>query len=75
MPTEIPPSSEPQHKGSLARSLFGWTLIAAGVAGCLLPIIPGIPLLLAGAAVLGDHHPAVKHVKGWIAKRASKPVN
>jgi hypothetical protein len=42
------------------RSLGGYVLLIIGVAGCLLPIIPGFPFLLAGAAVLGWDHWAVR---------------
>ena len=35
-----------------ARKAGGWGLLVAGVAGCILPVIPGIPLLLAGLLIL-----------------------
>ena len=35
-----------------ARKAGGWGLLVAGVAGCILPVIPGIPLLLAGLIIL-----------------------
>jgi hypothetical protein len=35
----------------------GFTLIGVGILGCFLPIIPGIPLMLAGAAIVGMEHP------------------
>jgi uncharacterized membrane protein YbaN (DUF454 family) len=43
-----------------ARLILGVTLLAAGVLGMILPIIPGIPLLLAGVALLGTNHPWVR---------------
>lgn len=30
----------------------GWLLLGLGIAGCVLPIIPGIPLALAGLLIL-----------------------
>lgn len=42
------------------RRILGMTLIAAGVVGMLLPILPGIPLLLAGVALVGSDHPWVR---------------
>ena len=38
----------------------GIVLIIAGVLGTLLPVIPGIPLLIAGAALLGAEHPLIR---------------
>jgi uncharacterized membrane protein YbaN (DUF454 family) len=34
----------------------GWALLVAGVAGLFLPILPGIPLLLAALIILSRHH-------------------
>ena len=50
------------------RNVSGIVLIAAGLAGLLLPIIPGVPLLLAGAALLGPHHKIVRHGREWLRK-------
>jgi hypothetical protein len=36
--------------GRWARLIGGWLLIAVGLAGFVLPVIPGIPLLLGGLA-------------------------
>jgi uncharacterized protein YqgC (DUF456 family) len=41
---------------STLRIAGAWTLIVIGVAGCVLPIIPGIPILAAGVAMLGKDH-------------------
>ena len=30
----------------------GWALLAIGIAGCVLPVIPGIPFSLAGLIIL-----------------------
>jgi hypothetical protein len=48
------------HKLKLAA---GFTLIFIGILGCFLPIIPGIPLMLAGAAVVGMEHPWIQPFK------------
>lgn len=39
-------------RSNWARKAGGWFLITAGFAGCVLPVIPGIPLLLAGLIIL-----------------------
>ncbi|MGA9768625.1 MAG: hypothetical protein WBV94_06275 [Blastocatellia bacterium] len=38
----------------------GCTLIFIGLLGMVLPIIPGIPILVAGVAILGTDHPIVR---------------
>ena len=48
------------HKLKLAA---GFTLIFIGILGCFLPIIPGIPLMLAGAAIVGMEHPWIHPFK------------
>ena len=38
----------------------GCTLIFVGLLGMILPIIPGIPILVAGVAILGTDHPIIR---------------
>jgi len=38
----------------------GIALLIVGVAGLVLPLIPGVPLLIAGAAILGPRHPIIR---------------
>ena len=47
------------------RSIGGVLLVVMGLLGLVFPVIPGVPLLLAGAAVLGPQHPLVRPVVGW----------
>jgi uncharacterized protein len=49
-----------------ARKFAGYSLLVLGAAGCLLPLIPGIPLILGGAALLGRDHPVVRR---WLPQR------
>jgi uncharacterized protein YqgC (DUF456 family) len=39
-------------RNSRARRAVGWALLAVGIAGCILPVIPGILLALAGLVIL-----------------------
>jgi len=52
--------------GSLAA---GWLLLIAGLAGFVLPVIPGIPLLLAGLGLLAYEYVwarrLLERVKAW----------
>lgn len=54
------------------RHICGWALIVAGVMGLVLPVIPGLPLLIAGAALLGPDHPLVRTWKARIARWRNK---
>jgi uncharacterized protein YqgC (DUF456 family) len=51
------------------REISGLVLVAVGIAGCLLPIIPGIPLIVAGAAILGTDHALVRRSRAWLEKK------
>jgi uncharacterized membrane protein YbaN (DUF454 family) len=55
-----------------ARTVFGYALLVVGIAGVLLPIIPGTPFLIAAVAVLGADHPVIrpwkKRVNRWLKK-------
>lgn len=54
------------------RNLCGMVLIVLGLIAMPLPILPGIPLVLAGAAMLGHNHPVVRPFADWIRKRRAK---
>jgi uncharacterized membrane protein YbaN (DUF454 family) len=45
-------SEVPPERSRWMRVISGWVLLSAGIAGCVLPVIPGIPLALAGLLVL-----------------------
>lgn len=53
------------------RTALGYVLLVAGVAGVLLPIIPGTPFLIAAVAVLGSDHPVIRPWK----ERANRWMN
>jgi uncharacterized protein len=59
--------------GGTIRVGVGFALIAAGLLGLLLPVVPGIPLLIAGVAMVGVDHPWIRPVmarfRGWRARR------
>jgi uncharacterized protein len=57
----------------LLRTVAGVMLITIGMVGILLPIIPGIPLMLAGVATMGRDHPWLRplmaRLDGWRSRR------
>jgi uncharacterized protein YqgC (DUF456 family) len=50
------------------RHVGGIALLIAGLLGLLLPLVPGIPLIAAGVAMLGADHPLVRRGKDWWSK-------
>jgi uncharacterized membrane protein YbaN (DUF454 family) len=59
----------------LLRTVAGLLLISVGMLGLVLPLIPGIPLLLAGVATMGRDHPLLRPVfarlHAWRQRRAN----
>jgi hypothetical protein len=51
------------------RAIGGVSLIVVGLLGLVLPIIPGVPLLLAGVAILGQDHPLIRPALAWLRRR------
>jgi uncharacterized membrane protein YbaN (DUF454 family) len=71
-----------QPSGSLWRTAAGWVLLMLGVAGLILPVLPGTPLLIAGLVMLSADHGwarnCLRRVKLWIRKlrrHPPKPAN
>ena len=50
------------------RNLLGTSLIVAGVIAMPVPLIPGIPLIAAGIAVLGKDHPIARFFRRQMAR-------
>jgi uncharacterized membrane protein YbaN (DUF454 family) len=53
------------------RSLAGIALLVLGVAGTILPLMPGVPFLIAGTALLGSDHPMSRAIAGGIRRLRS----
>ena len=56
------------HK-HLTHLVVGWVLIVCGIAGVLLPIVPGAPLLLAGVFILFSDCERLRQVTGTFRTR------
>jgi len=52
------------RRSGWVRKASGWALLVAGIAGCVLPVIPGIPLLLAGLLILAQDYLWAKSALG-----------
>jgi uncharacterized membrane protein YbaN (DUF454 family) len=66
-----------QPSGSLFRTAGGWVLLILGVAGLVLPFLPGTPLLIAGLVMLSAEHRWARNcllrVKLWMRKLRRYP--
>ena len=47
----------------------GWLCILAGAAGLVLPLVPGIPLLITGIVLLSRHHHWARRLLARVRKR------
>lgn len=57
------------HQSSLWLKLVGWLCIAVGLLGIVLPIIPGIPLLIVGLVTLSTQHRWARALLLWAKRR------
>lgn len=51
------------------RKIWGIVLIVAGLILMPVPILPGIPVVLAGIALLDKENRLIRAVRGWLEKR------
>jgi uncharacterized protein YqgC (DUF456 family) len=58
-----------RHKSSLWLKIVGWTGIVVGLTGLILPIIPGIPILIAGLVTLSTQHRWARALLLWAKRR------
>ncbi|MDR3735721.1 MAG: PGPGW domain-containing protein [Acidobacteriaceae bacterium] len=57
------------YNPSLWRKTVGWSCLVVGALGLVLPIIPGIPLLVIGLAALSTQHRWARALFAWAKKR------
>jgi uncharacterized protein YqgC (DUF456 family) len=50
----------------------GWALVILGLAGLLLPVAPGVPLLIAGLALLAVDYPWARRWLDWVKARVAR---
>lgn len=56
-------------KGPKFRRITGIVLIVVGLILMPVPIVPGIPVVLVGLAMLGSDHPLLRSIKTWAHNR------
>jgi uncharacterized protein YqgC (DUF456 family) len=53
----------------ILRKVAGVVLIVMGVVLIPVPILPGIPLVIAGLALVGTDHPLLRKSWNWLQNR------
>ncbi|HEY3453954.1 MAG TPA: hypothetical protein VGK64_05080 [Bryobacteraceae bacterium] len=52
----------------MGKRIAAYLCLTAGLAGLALPLLPGIPLLIIGMALLGPNHPIRRTMARWIPR-------
>jgi uncharacterized membrane protein YbaN (DUF454 family) len=50
------------------RTTVGMFLILVGLLGLLVPVMPGIPFLIAGVAMVGIEHPLLRPFRRFLGR-------
>ncbi len=56
----------------LLRTFCGWICLTAGIVGLVLPVLPGVPLLLAGLILLSSNYRWARQCVHWLKERSRK---
>jgi uncharacterized membrane protein YbaN (DUF454 family) len=65
-------ATKSEKAGPLWRTVAGWLCVLAGVVGLVLPVIPGIPLLVAGLIVLSTRYRWASVCLKWLKRQMKK---
>jgi uncharacterized protein len=57
------------------REIAGFSLLAVGAIGIVVPVIPGIPLLLAGSLLLAPKYPRIRRAMEYIRRKVAEARN
>jgi uncharacterized protein len=61
-----------RRPGSLWGTVVGWACICVGVLGLVLPVIPGIPLLIAGLFILSARYVWASSCLKWVQRQVKR---
>ena len=57
---------------SVWRLIVGWAVIGFGLLGIVLPIIPGIPLIIGGLVLLSTQYPWAHKLMVWMKRKFAR---
>jgi uncharacterized protein YqgC (DUF456 family) len=55
--------------GETSRNVCGIALIIVGLVAIPVPVIPGVPLIAAGVALVGADHPMIRSCRTWLREK------
>lgn len=58
-----------RRRSSIWRKIAGWFCVLIGVAGMLLPLLPGLPFLFLGLFLLAPQYRWARDLSRWIKRR------
>ena len=58
----------------IMRQTGGYACVAVGAAGCVLPILPGIPLMLLGLGLLAVDSPRAARLRDRLKAHANRQI-
>jgi uncharacterized membrane protein YbaN (DUF454 family) len=64
--------TNPKKPATLWRTALGWVCVGVGVLGIVLPVIPGLPFLIAGLVVLSTRYRWAADCLQWVKRQARK---
>ena len=64
--------TNPEKPGTPWRTAAGWVLVGLGALGIVLPVIPGLPLLIVGLVVLSARYRWASDCLQWVRQQARK---
>ena len=53
----------------IVRQIIGWMLIALGLVGLLIPVLPQLPFLIAGVLLLAPYIRIFRRASAWLHRR------
>ena len=52
--------------------VVGSILVAVGILGIALPVLPGLPFLIAGLVILSNYFPGIRRLLRWAREKARR---
>ena len=56
------------------RPILGWSLVVLGIAGWILPIVPGWPFLIPGLVILAEQYHWAHRLLNWVKRKAGRRI-
>jgi uncharacterized membrane protein YbaN (DUF454 family) len=54
------------------RPVLGWVLLTVGIAGWMLPILPGWPFFIPGLVILAERYRWARRLLNWAKRKVGR---